>query len=49
MQKRLISSALAATAVISDTPAALVVRDLTPIGSGAAKRFMRLKAELPTP
>ena len=43
------TSGPAATAVISDTPAALVVRDLTPIGSGATQRFMRLKAELPTP
>jgi len=39
----------AATVVISATPAALVTRDLTPISSGAANRFMRLKAELPTP
>lgn len=37
----------AATLVISDTPAALVVRDLTPLSPGAPKRFMRLKAELP--
>ena len=37
----------AATAVISDIPAALVVRDLTPLGSGAPMRFMRLKAEVP--
>lgn len=43
------SSGPAATVVISDTPASLVVRDLTPLGSGAPKRFMRLKAELSTP
>ena len=38
-----------ATAVISDTPTSLVTRDLTPLGVGASKRFMRVKAELPTP
>ncbi len=43
------TSGPAATAVISDTPAALVIRDLTPLSPGAPKRFMRVKAELPTP
>ncbi len=43
------TSGPAATVVISDTPAALVTRDLTPLGPGVPKRFMRLKAELPTP
>lgn len=44
------SSDPAATTVISETPAGLVVRDLTPIGSGGgSKRFMRLKAELSGP
>ena len=38
-----------ATLVISDTPAALVVRDLTPLSPSAPKRFMRLKAELTAP
>jgi hypothetical protein len=35
------------TVVVSNTPTALVVRDLTPLGPGVARRFMRLKAELP--
>lgn len=39
----------AATVVVSDTPSALVVRDLTPISPGAPQRFFRLKAELGTP
>lgn len=43
------ASGPAATLVISDTPAALVVRDLTPLGAGAPGRFMRLKAELTAP
>jgi len=43
------ASGPASTATVSDTPQALVVRDLTPLGSGAPKRFMRLKAELPPP
>ena len=38
-----------ATEIVSNSPAALVVRDLTPLGSGAPQRFMRLKAELPPP
>jgi len=42
-------SGAAATAVVSDGPLALVVRDLTPSGPGAARRFMRLKAELLVP
>ena len=37
------------TTVVSNLPPALVVRDLTPLGSGATRRFMRLKAELSTP
>lgn len=37
------------TAVVSNTPSALVVRDLTPLMPGVARRFMRLKAELPPP
>jgi len=37
------------TEVVSDTPAALVVRDLTPLGTGTPQRFMRLQAELSTP
>ena len=37
------------TEVVSDTPAALVVRDLTPLGTGTPRRFMRLHAELPAP
>ncbi len=40
------ASGPAVTTVISDTPAALVVRDLTPLAPGAARRFMRVKAEL---
>ena len=43
------ASGPAATSVISNTPAALVTRDLTPLGSGAPKRFVRLKAELTLP
>ena len=39
----------AATEVVSDTPAALVVRDLTPLDDATPQRFMRLRAELPTP
>ena len=37
------------TEVISNTPAALVVRDLTPLGSDNPKRFIRLQATLPSP
>ncbi len=37
------------TEVLADTPAALVVRDKTPLGAPAAKRFMRLRASLPPP
>jgi len=37
------------TEVISNTSAALVVRDLTPLGAGTPRRFMRLRAELPAP
>jgi hypothetical protein len=33
------------TAVVSSTDSTLVVRDLTPIGSGTPRRFMRLKAD----
>ncbi|MEI7910134.1 MAG: hypothetical protein WCK77_10895 [Verrucomicrobiota bacterium] len=43
------SSGPAATVVVTDSPAALVVRDLTPLGGAAPQRFMRLKAELATP
>ena len=43
------SSGPAVTAVISETPTSLVTRDLTPLSAGAPKRFMRLKAELPSP
>ena len=43
------ASGPAATVVVSDTPAALVVRDLTPVEPGMPQRFMRLKAELATP
>lgn len=43
------TSGPAATVVISNSPAALVTRDLTPLGSAAPKRFMRLKAELALP
>jgi len=39
----------AATVVVSDTPAALVVRDLTHLGPAAPQRFIRLKAELDRP
>lgn len=42
-------SGAAATVVVEDSPAALVVRDLTPIGSGTAPRFMRVTAALVTP
>jgi hypothetical protein len=34
------------TVVVSDTPQALVVRDLTPLGPGVARRFLRLRTEL---
>ena len=37
------------TTVVSDGPAALVVRDLTPLVAGAPMRFMRLVAEVSTP
>ncbi|MCX6865824.1 MAG: hypothetical protein NTV46_06305 [Verrucomicrobia bacterium] len=37
------------TEAISNSPAALVVRDKTPLGPAHPRRFMRLKAELPTP
>ena len=37
------------TVEVSNTPAALVVRDLTPLSPGVPQRFMRLKAELPAP
>ena len=43
------TSGPAATAVISETPSTLITRDLTPLSAAAPKRFMRLKAELPTP
>lgn len=33
------------TTVVADTPAALVVRDLTPAGPAQPRRFMRLRAE----
>lgn len=35
-----------ATVVVADGPAALVVRDLTPLGPGVPRRFMRLRADL---
>ena len=38
-----------ATVVVADDLAALVVRDLTPLGAGAPRRFMRLRADLPAP
>ncbi len=37
------------TMEVSNTPTALVVRDLTPLGPGVPQRFMRLKAGLPAP
>jgi hypothetical protein len=37
------------TVVVSNTPSALVVRDLTPLSAGQPQRFMRLSANLPTP
>lgn len=35
------------TAVLTDTPSQLVVKDLTPVSQAAPKRFMRLRAEVP--
>lgn len=43
------SSGTSHTQVVSDTLASLVVRDLTPLGSAATKRFMRVRAIPPTP
>lgn len=37
------------TQVVGDTASALVVRDLTPLGQGASKRFMRLRVLPPSP
>jgi large repetitive protein len=37
------------TTVVSDTPAALVVRDLTPLDAATPHRFMRLRATVPAP
>lgn len=42
-------SAAAATVVVTDVPAGLVLRDLTPLGAGTAQRFMRVKVEVATP
>ena len=43
------NSGVSYTQVVSDGAAALVVRDLTPIGPAAPKRFMRVRAIPPTP
>ncbi|MCX6876177.1 MAG: hypothetical protein NTW21_20580 [Verrucomicrobia bacterium] len=43
------SAGPAFTTTVSNTPAALVVRDLTPLAAGVVRRFMRLQAELPAP
>ena len=43
------NSGAGATITVSDTPEALIVRDLTPLAPGAPIRFMRLKAEISTP
>ncbi len=40
------SSGPSATQVITDTPTALIVRDLMPVGPDAPARFMRVKAEV---
>ena len=41
------ASGAAVTQVIENSPAALVVRDLTPVGTNGHQRFMRLQADLP--
>lgn len=43
------NSGPSSTLTVSNTPAALVVRDLTPLSPGVPQRFIRLKAELVTP
>lgn len=42
-------SGAAYTSVVSDGPAALVVRDLTALDSAHPRRFIRLRASIPTP
>lgn len=42
-------SGAAHTVVVSDGPAALIVRDLTVLGPAHPRRFIRLRAVLPTP
>ena len=42
-------SGASATVVTADVPSGLVVRDLTPLTTGPAHRFMRVKVEVPTP
>lgn len=37
------------TTIITNSPSVLVVRDLTPLDSANPRRFMRLKASLPSP
>ncbi len=43
------NSGPSATVTVTDTPQALVVRDLTPLGPAVVRRFMRLKTELAPP
>ena len=43
------NSGPASTLTVSNSPAALVARDLTPLGADVPQRFIRLKAELVTP
>ncbi len=43
------TSGATATTVVLDTPSGLVVRDLTPLGPGTPRRFMRLLAALESP
>jgi hypothetical protein len=42
-------SGAAHTVVVSDGPAALIMRDLTPLGPANPRRFIRLRSVLPTP
>ncbi len=42
-------SGAAHTVVVSNSPAALIVRDLTPLDPANPRRFIRLRAVLPTP
>jgi hypothetical protein len=43
------ASGPAATVAVEDSPAGLVVRDLTPLGAGVPRRFMRVSAGLVPP